>query len=67
MSTSPLGPHPPTRRDFLRTGAAGPFLTGVVVLSTGSFEYAISALSLVYLLGPVALLFARETRGQALA
>jgi MFS family permease len=46
--------------------AAGPFLTGVMVLSTGSFEYAISVLSLVYLLGPVTLLFARETRGQAL-
>jgi MFS family permease len=47
--------------------AAGPFLTGVMVLYTGSFEYAISALSLVYLLGPVTLLFARETRGQLLA
>jgi MFS family permease len=46
--------------------AAGPFLTGVMVLSTGSFEYAISVLSLVYLLGPVTLLFARETRGQGL-
>ncbi|MBI3050169.1 MAG: MFS transporter [Acidobacteria bacterium] len=47
--------------------AAGPFLTGVMVLYTGSFEYAISALSLVYLLGPVTLIFARETRGQQLA
>jgi MFS family permease len=47
--------------------AAGPFLTGVVVLYTGSFEYAISALSGVYLLGPVTLFFARETRGQRLA
>jgi MFS family permease len=47
--------------------AAGPFLTGLMVLYTGSFEYAISVLSLVYLLGPVTLLFARETRGQALA
>lgn len=47
--------------------AAGPLLTGVVVLYTGSFEYAISALSLIYLVGPVALLFARETRGQELA
>jgi MFS family permease len=46
--------------------AAGPFLTGVVVLYTGSFEYAISALSGVYLLGPVALFFARETKGQLL-
>jgi MFS family permease len=46
--------------------AAGPFLTGLVVLYTGSFEYAISALSGVYLLGPVALLFARETKGQLL-
>ena len=47
--------------------AAGPFLTGVVVLYTGSFEYAISVLSGVYLLGPVTLLFARETKGQVLA
>ncbi|OFW49771.1 MAG: hypothetical protein A3G77_01065 [Acidobacteria bacterium RIFCSPLOWO2_12_FULL_68_19] len=47
--------------------AAGPFLTGLMVLYTGSFAYAISALSLVYLLGPVTLIFARETRGQELA
>ncbi len=47
--------------------AGGPFLTGVMVLYTGSFEYAISALSLVYLFGPLTLLFARETRGQQLA
>jgi MFS family permease len=47
--------------------AAGPFLTGLVVLYTGSFEYAISALSSVYLLGPVTLFFAKETRGQHLA
>lgn len=47
--------------------AAGPFLTGLMVLYTGSFEYAISVLSLVYLLGPVTLVFARETRGQRLA
>jgi MFS family permease len=47
--------------------AAGPFLTGLMVLYTGSFEYAISILSLVYLLGPLTLLFARETRGQRLA
>ena len=46
--------------------AAGPFLTGVVVLYTGSFEQAISVLSLVYLLGPVTLLFARETKGALL-
>lgn len=47
--------------------AFGPLITGTVVLYTGSFEYAISALSTVYLLGPVTLLFARETRGQPLA
>ena len=47
--------------------AAGPFLTGIVVLYSGSFEYAISALSLVYLLGPIVLLFATETRGRSLA
>lgn len=47
--------------------AAGPFITGLVVLNTGSFEVAISALSLVYLLGPVTVVFARETRGRVLA
>jgi hypothetical protein len=41
-------------------------MTGVVVLYTGSFEYAISALSGVYLLGPVTLIYARETKGQVL-
>ena len=47
--------------------AAGPFMTGMVVLYTGSFEYAISALSLIYLVGPIALIFARETKGTSLA
>jgi MFS family permease len=47
--------------------AAGPLLTGTVVMYTGSFEYAISALSLIYLAGPIALIFARETRGSVLA
>lgn len=46
--------------------AAGPFLTGIVVLHTGSIEYAVSVLSAIYLVGPLALIFARETRGRAL-
>jgi MFS-type transporter involved in bile tolerance (Atg22 family) len=47
--------------------AFGPLITGTVVLYTGSFEYAITSLSTVYLLGPITLLWARETRGQPLA
>jgi MFS family permease len=47
--------------------AFGPLITGTVILYTGSFEYAITSLSTVYLLGPVTLLWARETRGQPLA
>jgi MFS family permease len=47
--------------------AFGPFLTGTVIFYTGSFEYAISMLSMVYLIGPATLLFARETRGTPLA
>jgi MFS family permease len=46
--------------------AVGPFLTGSIVRSTGSFASALAILSLIYVLGPITLIFARETRGQTL-
>lgn len=46
--------------------AIGPTLTGALVAHTGSFVLAMSVPTLIYLLGPLTLLFARETRGQAL-
>jgi MFS family permease len=46
--------------------AVGPTLTGVLVSHTGSFITAMTIPTFVYLLGPVVLLFARETRGQTL-
>jgi MFS family permease len=46
--------------------AAAPFLAGALVAAHGSFARAITTIGLIYLLGLVALLFARETKGQAL-
>ena len=46
--------------------AIGPTLTGALVAHTGSFIIAMSVPTFVYLLGPITLLFARETKGQAL-
>jgi MFS family permease len=46
--------------------AAAPFITGLLTSSRGSFAGAIGTVGLVYVLGLVAVLFARETRGQPL-
>jgi MFS family permease len=46
--------------------AIGPTLTGALVRYTGSFITAMTIPAFVYLLGPIVLIFARETRGQAL-
>jgi MFS family permease len=48
--------------------ASGPFIAGYLVAwSGGSYTKAASAISLIYLGGMLALLFARETRGERLA
>jgi MFS family permease len=46
--------------------AAGPFLTGYLVMQWGSFARAASSIAVIYVFGMVILLFARETRGRAL-
>lgn len=46
--------------------AIGPVVTGALVAHTGSFVTAMSIPTFIYLLGPLTLLFARETRGQKL-
>jgi MFS family permease len=46
--------------------AAAPFVAGAMVSAHGSFSRAISSIGLVYLLGLVILMFARETKGKAL-
>jgi MFS family permease len=46
--------------------AAAPFVAGAMVSAHGSFSRAISVIGLVYLLGLIVLLFARETKGKAL-
>lgn len=46
--------------------AAAPFVAGAMVSAHGSFARAITAVGLVYLLGLVVLIFARETQGQIL-
>jgi MFS family permease len=46
--------------------AAAPFVAGAMVSAHGSFSRAISVIGLVYLLGLVVLIFARETKGEAL-
>jgi MFS family permease len=43
--------------------SAGPFVTGWMVVTLGSFGRAASAVALVYVLGLVAVLFAPETKG----
>jgi MFS family permease len=47
--------------------AGGVFLTGYLVGAMGSYAKAATAVSLVYVIGMLVLLFARETRGQTLA
>jgi MFS family permease len=46
--------------------AAAPFLAGLLISSHGAFAPAISIIGSVYVLGLLILIFARETRGQAL-
>jgi len=46
--------------------SAGPFLTGLLVTTFGTFGRAASALALIYLVGLAVLPFAPETRGQKL-
>jgi MFS family permease len=46
--------------------AVGPFLTGTLVAYLGTFARAASSIAFIYLLGIIALFFARETKGKAL-
>jgi MFS family permease len=46
--------------------ASGPFLTGVLIVHLGTFARALSSVAVIYIFGMAILLFARETRGQAL-
>ena len=42
------------------------FLTGYLVVQLGTFARAASSIAVIYVVGMVALLFARETKGQAI-
>jgi MFS family permease len=46
--------------------AGGPFLTGVLVAYLGTFARAASSVAVIYLLGTLILIFARETRGKVI-
>lgn len=46
--------------------APGPFLTGTLVVYFGSFARAASSIAVIYLLGTFVLVFARETKGEAI-
>jgi MFS family permease len=46
--------------------AAGPFLTGYLVVHFGSFARAASSIAVIYLLGLLILPFARETKGEVI-
>jgi len=46
--------------------AAGPFLTGYLVVHLGTFARAASSIALIYVLGLLILPFARETRGEVI-
>jgi MFS family permease len=44
--------------------AAGPFITGYLVTQLGTFAHAASCIAIIYLVGCLVLLYARETKGQ---
>jgi len=46
--------------------SASPFLTGWLVTQLGSFGRAASTVALIYIVGLIVLIFARETKGQPL-
>jgi MFS family permease len=46
--------------------AAGPFLTGILVTYLGTFARAASSIAVIYLLGLLALIWARETKEEVL-
>jgi MFS family permease len=46
--------------------AAGPFLTGYLVVHLGTFARAASSIALIYVAGMAVLIFARETKGEAI-
>jgi MFS family permease len=46
--------------------AGGPFLTGYLVGRLGTFARAASSIAVIYLVGLIVLLFARETKGEVL-
>ena len=46
--------------------AAGPFLTGYLVVHLGTFARAASSIALIYVLGLLILPFARETKGEVI-
>jgi MFS family permease len=46
--------------------ASGPFLTGYLVTRLGTFARAASAVAVIYIIGLFILLFARETKGEAI-
>jgi MFS family permease len=46
--------------------AAGPLLTGSLIVYLGTFARAASSIALIYAAGLIVLLFARETKGQAI-
>lgn len=47
--------------------ALGPFLTGYLVLHLGTVARAASSIALIYIVGMIVLLFARETKGHSLS
>ena len=46
--------------------ATGPLLTGFLVSSLGSYAKAVTAVSMIYILGIITLIWARETKGKPL-
>jgi cyanate permease len=46
--------------------STAPFLTGWLVTQLGSFGRAASTVALIYLVGLIVLIFARETKGKPL-
>jgi len=46
--------------------ATGPLLTGFLVSSLGSYAKAVTAVSMIYIVGIITLFWAKETKGKPL-
>jgi hypothetical protein len=66
FSPRPSGPRPKGSVTTSPVSFPPRLVAGALVASHGSFAQAITTIGLIYLVGLIVLIFARETKGQAL-